>query len=105
MNNSPVVGYSEDVGTKTTVRVVCHMSTETIRAEADDLLGDSAKDIGAQPENVFFFGLVEPNHAWAKAKAEMLHSEYSNAINFYMLDEVGEMQSDAIFEKETGKNK
>ncbi|XP_072039990.1 alpha-N-acetylgalactosaminide alpha-2,6-sialyltransferase 3-like isoform X1 [Amphiura filiformis] len=80
------------------------MSTETIRAEGEDLLGENAKEIGAQPENVLYFGLVAPNHAWAKTKANMLKEEYPEVAS-YMLDEIGEMQSDLIFEKETGKNK
>ena len=80
------------------------MSTETIRAEVDDLIGDNAKEIGARPENVLFFGLTAPNHAWAKAKAETFLTDYPD-LKYWMLDEIGEMQSDAIFERETGKNK
>lgn len=104
MNNSPVVDYTEDIGTKTTVRVICHMSTEAIRAEAEDLLGENAVAIGTRPENVLFFGLTSPQHAWAKTKADTMVTDYPD-IDFYTLDKIGEMQSDLIFERETGKNK
>ncbi|XP_072171319.1 alpha-N-acetylgalactosaminide alpha-2,6-sialyltransferase 3-like [Diadema setosum] len=102
MNNSPTEGFEEDVGQRTTVRIVCHMSTEPVNADSEDLL--SPANHQSKPEKILFFGLNEPNHKWALEKAEIMVDSFPE-VDFYSLDEVGEKQSDRIFELETGKNK
>ncbi|XP_795313.4 alpha-N-acetylgalactosaminide alpha-2,6-sialyltransferase 3 isoform X1 [Strongylocentrotus purpuratus] len=102
MNNSPIEGFEEDVGSRTTMRVVCHMSTEPVNADSGNLLNPANKQ--SRPEQIVFFGLNEPNHRWALEKAEIMVKSYPE-VDFYSLDEVGELQFDLIFQNETGKNK
>ncbi|XP_063955275.1 alpha-N-acetyl-neuraminyl-2,3-beta-galactosyl-1,3-N-acetyl-galactosaminide alpha-2,6-sialyltransferase-like isoform X1 [Lytechinus pictus] len=102
MNNSPVEGFEEDVGARTTLRIVCHMSTEPVNADSASLLNPSNKQ--SRPEKIVFFGLNEPNHRWALEKAEIMVKNYPE-VDFYSLDEVGELEFDLIFQNETGKNK
>ncbi|XP_071951334.1 alpha-N-acetylgalactosaminide alpha-2,6-sialyltransferase 5-like isoform X2 [Antedon mediterranea] len=98
MNHSPVKQYQNDVGSRTTVRVVCHMSTTNVMANIDILEG-----VGT-PETIILFGLNAKNHKWAKLKAEILKEQFPN-IDFYSLDKNGELMADVIFELETGKNR
>ncbi|XP_071847524.1 alpha-N-acetylgalactosaminide alpha-2,6-sialyltransferase 3-like isoform X2 [Apostichopus japonicus] len=101
MNASPTEGYEEDVGARTTVRVVCYMTSEPLVADSEKLL---IQERNKSLEKVLLFGLNTPNHKWALNKIESLLVQYPET-QFYSLDEVGEMESDLIFEKETGKPK
>lgn len=101
MNASPTEGYEEDVGSRTTVRVVCYMTSEPLAADSEQLL---SQDLNKSLEKVLLFGLNTPNHRWALNKIESLLEKFPET-EFYSLDEVGEMESDLIFEKETGKPK
>lgn len=101
MNAAMTEGFEQDVGSKTTIRIVCHMSAEPLTVQAEEILGD---DSDRKTETILLFGLSQPNHNWAAERIKSMVDNYPN-IGFYSMDEVGEMESDLIFEKETGKNK
>ncbi|XP_033109600.1 alpha-N-acetylgalactosaminide alpha-2,6-sialyltransferase 5-like [Anneissia japonica] len=99
MNHAPTEHYKEDVGSRTTIRVICHMSTENVMVNAEGILsGDGA------PEKVLFFGLNDNNHRWAKMNAHKLMKQFPD-VDYYSLDKFGERNADIIFELETGKSK
>ena len=102
MNNSPVKDFEEDVGRRTTMRIVCHMSTEPLNADSENLLNPI--DERSRPEQIVFFGMNEPNHKWAMDKADVMVESHPE-VDFYSLDETGDMQFALIFQNETGKNK
>ncbi|KAJ8028039.1 Alpha-N-acetylgalactosaminide alpha-2,6-sialyltransferase 5 [Holothuria leucospilota] len=101
MNAATTEGFEDDVGRKTTVRMVCHMSAEPLTVGAEEILGDESD---SKTESVLVFGLSKSNHNWAAERIKAVVEKYPNT-EFYSMDEVGEMESDLIFEKETGKNK
>ncbi|XP_022091565.1 alpha-N-acetylgalactosaminide alpha-2,6-sialyltransferase 3-like [Acanthaster planci] len=98
MNVAPTKGFELDVGFKTTVRVICFMSTAPLNAYASELL------VGPQKADMYlFWGLNSPKRRESLARVQLLAKKYD--ASFYSLDDMGEAEAVMLFENETGKDR
>ncbi|XP_077984858.1 alpha-N-acetyl-neuraminyl-2,3-beta-galactosyl-1,3-N-acetyl-galactosaminide alpha-2,6-sialyltransferase-like [Glandiceps talaboti] len=96
MNVAPVTGFEKDYGTKTTVRVICFMSTPGMRDHI--MTGDYS------PKNIIFWGVHPLKQAGAYKHALEAMEEYTD-INYYFFRPETEEMVNEMFEKETGTDR
>ncbi|XP_038055706.1 alpha-N-acetylgalactosaminide alpha-2,6-sialyltransferase 3-like [Patiria miniata] len=98
MNVAPTKGFEVDVGFKTTIRIICFISTLGLKTKASELLTGAQ-----QAERYLFWGLNTPKHKEALKRVQMLAKGYD--AEFYSLDDAGETEAVRLFESETGKDR
>ncbi|XP_072039977.1 alpha-N-acetylgalactosaminide alpha-2,6-sialyltransferase 3-like [Amphiura filiformis] len=97
MNTAPVTGFEEDVGARTTLRILCFISVKALQKEGNGyLLGPS------RPETVLFWGLNQEKHKSAKVIAEEVFQKYIDSVDFYSQTQEGELEAGRVFMNETG---
>eukprot|EP00057_Strongylocentrotus_purpuratus_P033465 XP_791507.3 PREDICTED: uncharacterized protein LOC586641 isoform X1 [Strongylocentrotus purpuratus] len=102
MNAAPVKGFENDVGTRTTIRVACFISSNHLTSQAESIL----RGVGA-PETVLFWGLEAPrskSKAQSVPKVTSLQRKFMN-IRFYSHRNEGELSANRLFERETGASR
>nr|XP_054756084.1 alpha-N-acetylgalactosaminide alpha-2,6-sialyltransferase 5-like [Lytechinus pictus] len=102
MNAAPVKGFESDVGTRTTIRVACFISSNHLTSQAETIF----RGVGA-PEIVFFWGLEAPRSkrkAQSVPKVTSLQRKFMN-IRFYSQRNEGELAANRLFERETGASR
>jgi hypothetical protein len=99
MNDAPVPSYEEDVGSRTTVRVVGHAATPNLRKHRKLLLRDSPSRI------VIGWGPAKPMQTNGKGYAYSHLKEVAKqfpSLDFFYLTQKQMAKADEIFEEETG---
>ena len=100
MNNAPASGYEEDVGSRTTVRVIAHSSTPHLKKNPKYLV-----DIPSPTEYVVGWGpakaLSTTGSGFAFNTLKASAEKYKKTGFFYLTQEQMN-KADEIFEAETG---
>ena len=102
MNGAPVMGFEADVGSRTTLRVACFISSNHLTKDAKALLAGASK-----PEMVLFWGLEAPGSrkkAESIPKVTSLQKRFMDIV-FYSHKNEGELAANRLFERETGANR
>ncbi|XP_070552482.1 alpha-N-acetyl-neuraminyl-2,3-beta-galactosyl-1,3-N-acetyl-galactosaminide alpha-2,6-sialyltransferase-like [Ptychodera flava] len=96
MNVAPVRGFEEDYGKKTTIRVICFMSTPGMN---DDIMtGEFA------PERMIFWGVHPLKQPRAYRITVDAMEKYPHIKYYFFRPETEELMSE-LFEKETGRSR
>ena len=99
MNVAPTKGFEQDVGFKTTIRIICFISTIGLKVHAQEFLrGEQLAD------RILFWGLNSPKHREALGRVEMLAKGYQD-VEFFSQDASGELEAERLFERATGKSR
>ncbi|XP_022101058.1 alpha-N-acetylgalactosaminide alpha-2,6-sialyltransferase 3-like isoform X2 [Acanthaster planci] len=100
MNDAPVPSYEEDVGSRTTVRVVGHAATPNLRNRRKYLLQESSS------RYVIGWGPAKPmqtnGRGYAYKYLKDLAKQFKE-VDFFYLTQEQMAKADQIFEEETGK--
>ena len=96
MNGAPAVGFKEDVGARTSLRVLCFNAAKFLNKNAQSFLEGPQR-----PETILFWGLNQ--HKSALTLAEEVFSKYTDSdISFYSQMLEGEHAANKLFMDETG---
>ena len=96
MNGAPAVGFEEDVGARTTLRVLCFIAAKFLTKNAQSFLEGPQR-----PETVVFWGLNQ--HKSALTLVEDVFKKYTDSdIAFYSQMIEGENAANKLFMDETG---
>ncbi len=100
MNNAPASGYEEDVGSRTTVRVIAHSSTPHLKQNHQNLVGKPSP-----AQYVVGWGPAKPmstsGSGYAFNTLRDTAKKYKEAGFFYLTQEQMN-KADEVFEAETG---
>ena len=100
MNAAPVHGFEKDVGSRTTLRVVCFISSKMLKNDGRTFL------MGAErPEMVLYWGLNSSKHGSSLTIAKQTAKAYGDKVQFYSQSLEGEDYAGKVFQKESGFNR
>ncbi|XP_035695371.1 alpha-N-acetyl-neuraminyl-2,3-beta-galactosyl-1,3-N-acetyl-galactosaminide alpha-2,6-sialyltransferase-like [Branchiostoma floridae] len=100
LNAAPTAGFEDDVGKRTTARIVSHKSLTSLFLNSTSVLGG-----GSAPRGVFVHG---PQYAFGNARtAKLLRTlgEKFSTVDFYRFTQTAESQADAEYERQTLKSR
>eukprot|EP00058_Branchiostoma_floridae_P019591 XP_002605081.1 hypothetical protein BRAFLDRAFT_124142 [Branchiostoma floridae] len=100
LNAAPTAGFEDDVGKRTTARIVSHKSLTSLFLNSTSVLGG-----GGAPRGVFVHG---PQYVFGNARtAKLLRTlgEKFSTVDFYRFTQTAESQADAEYERQTLKSR
>ncbi|XP_077861823.1 alpha-N-acetylgalactosaminide alpha-2,6-sialyltransferase 3-like [Saccoglossus kowalevskii] len=99
MNASPVKGYEQDVGTRTTLRMVSFITLNSKGLIKRSILEDSS------PEKIVLWPTLKKDvYSKVMESYRILSKNYTN-IDFYYVSDKQVEYTDSLFERETGKKR